>query len=131
MLNKLTEEVIKRFYEWVDRTADLESDAFDAFKEILEEELPRDRITLMGLASKHMFLAILEPEPASVLNGKFTPINLVYGNLYEFLEGILWKKLDSLGTTCSSCYGEGVLHADGYSSIGCPKCNGEGEVFDG
>lgn len=34
-------------------------------------------------------------------------------------------------TICPSCYGEGVLHADGYPSIGCPKCNGEGEVFDG
>jgi len=32
---------------------------------------------------------------------------------------------------CPYCYGEGVLHADGYGSIGCPKCNGAGEVFDG
>ena len=128
MLNELTEKVIKKFYEWVGRTNDLEFDAFDAFKEILGEELPRDRITLMNLALKHMFLATLEPGPSSILDGKFTPVNLVYGNLYEFLEGILWKALSSLGTTCPSCYGEGVLHADGIPSIGCRKCWGTGEV---
>lgn len=41
------------------------------------------------------------------------------------------SELKSLNKECPSCYGEGVLHADGYPSIGCPKCNGEGEVFDG
>jgi len=128
MLNILIEKVIKRFYEWIDRTADPESDAFDAFKEILGEELPCDHITLMGFALKHMFLATLEPEPASVLDDKFTPINLVYGNLYEFLEGVLWKALYSLGTPCPSCYDEGVLHADGFPTTGCHKCWGTGEV---
>jgi len=33
-------------------------------------------------------------------------------------------------TTCPSCHGEGILHADGYPSIGCSRCNGEGEVFE-
>jgi len=41
------------------------------------------------------------------------------------------SQLRSINKECPSCYGEGVLHADGYPSIGCPKCNGEGEVFDG
>jgi len=40
------------------------------------------------------------------------------------------SQLRSINKECPSCYGEGVLHADGYPSIGCPKCNGEGEIDD-
>ena len=41
------------------------------------------------------------------------------------------KQLENIDTTCPSCYGEGVLHADGVPSIGCRKCWGTGEVKDG
>jgi len=40
------------------------------------------------------------------------------------------SQLKCLNKECPSCYGEGVLHADGYGSIGCPRCNGEGEIDD-
>ena len=36
-----------------------------------------------------------------------------------------------IDTTCPSCYGEGVLHADGLTPVGCRKCWGTGEVTDG
>lgn len=36
-----------------------------------------------------------------------------------------------LASMCPFCYGAGILHADGYPSIGCSRCDGSGEVIDG
>ena len=41
------------------------------------------------------------------------------------------KQLKDVDTTCPSCYGEGILHADGLTPVGCHKCWGTGEVTDG
>jgi len=46
---------------------------------------------------------------------------IVYPNFDE-------KQLKDISTTCTACYGEGIEHADGYSSIGCRKYWGSGEV---
>lgn len=47
--------------------------------------------------------------------------------VYDEFDKEKLKDVD-LSTRCPSCYGAGVLHADGYSSIGCLKCWGTGEI---
>jgi len=124
-LPELVMEVTQRLHEEVDRT--LDSHAFDVdgtFNDFIEYVIPRRSRTLMNLAAKHLFLATRN------VDGKVTPTpaTLVYDNLYDFLLGVLQKEFDSLGRLCPSCYGEGVLHADGVPPIGCRKCWGSGEI---
>ena len=40
-----------------------------------------------------------------------------------------WRWVWSI-RTCPACYGTGVLHADGYPSKGCFRCDGSGEIID-
>ena len=126
-LPELVMEVTQRLHKEVDRT--LDSHAFDVdgtFNEIIEDVIPHGNRLLMKLAATDLFLATRN------VDGKVTPtpVTLVYDNLYDFLLGILQKEFDSLGRLCPSCYGEGVLHADGVPSIGCRKCWGSGEIKD-
>jgi len=124
MLNELTERVIKRFWEWVNGGRIL--DAEDAFEKILMQEIPRGIKELMRLASEHMFLAT-QVNCGAVLDDEVSPADLVYANLYDFLEGILWKEF----YRCPACYGLGVLRAEGYPDKGCTRCDGSGAVNDG
>lgn len=124
-LSNLVIEVTQRLYEEINST--LDSHAFDVdgtFNEIIEGVIPRGNRVLMKLAANDLFLATRN------VDGKITPtpVTLVYDNLYDFFLSILQREFDSLGRVCSSCYGAGVLHVDGRSPVGCPKCWGTGEI---
>lgn len=76
------------------RTRFGEMNESDLIHEIADSFVPISNYNIIGLAAETPHLALDVPDHGPAFNGKPTPINIIAGNIYEYLSQVLCEELN-------------------------------------